>query len=308
MVEHDLPKVKIRVRFPLPAHNMLKEEIVENIKNSKKYKTIYIKTIERIVADCIERFGEKRAEKEAKNLLHQIWGAFYETRPNFKKVISKLDIENLEQLSTSKENLKEFIIPILKLQSSVEERISILPEFYEKIFEITGIPNSIIDHACGLNPLTIPWMNLPTSQQGGPNTTSYKAYDIDSEEIEFLKTVFSKIHCATKTEFALGDVLSDEFKYADVVFMLKLLPCLEHQKKGCSLDILKKQNCKFIVISYPIKSIGGKEKGMYEFYRNNFKNMISSEDLALRSFGEAGWKVTELLFETELVFVIEKPI
>lgn len=242
-------------------------EIVESIKTSKRYKGLYSKTIERVVVDCVARFGLKRAKKEAKNLLHQIWGAFYKTRPEFKKIVCKLE--------------KDSVLPLLKLQSSVEERIPILDNFYQKIFEITGIPNSIIDHACGLNPLTIPWMNLP-------KIIKYTAFDIDAEEIEFLKSI--------GIDARLGDLLSDDFEYADVVFMLKLLPCLEHQKKGCSLEILKKQKCKFLVVSFPIKSIGGKEKGMASFYGNNFKDMVKSEN----------WKITELLFETELVFVIKK--
>lgn len=246
-------------------NNMNEKEIVENIKKSKKYKAVYIKTIERVVADCINRFGEKRAEKEAKNLLHQVWGAFKNS-----------GVRHLE------------ILQILKQHSSTKERISILPEFYKKIFEITGIPNSIIDHACGLNPLTKQWMNLPASKQGGPENCNYKAYDIDQEEIEFLKSM--------GVDANLGDILCDEFMYADVVFMLKLLPCLEHQKKNCSLEILKNQKCKYIVVSYPIKSIGGKNKGMTEFYRKSFTDLVKNEK----------WGISELLFDTELVFIIKK--
>jgi 16S rRNA (guanine(1405)-N(7))-methyltransferase len=273
------------------------KKIVENIKNSKKYGSVYIKTIERIVADCIVRFGEKRAENEAKNLLHQIWGAYYSSRPDFEKILNKIETEaeklqlnsNLQEVFLQNEHSRSIILPILRLQSSVQERVGVLEEFYKKIFAITGIPNSIIDHACGLNPLTIPWMSLPS-------TTTYKAYDIDEEEIKFLKLALNSIHCATKAEFALGDVFLDEFEDADVVFMLKLLPCLEHQKKGSSIEVLKKQNCKYIVVSFPIRSIGGKEKGMVEFYRNSFMFLVENQ----------GWKISEILFNTELVFVVEK--
>jgi 16S rRNA (guanine(1405)-N(7))-methyltransferase len=273
---------------------MTESEIIENIKSSKKYKSVYIKTIQRIVVDCIKRFGgnppslessgvAKRVEKEAKNLLHQIWGAFYETIPDFNKILDKINSEIKHNIE-----FKKIILPVLKLQSSVEERIPILNNFYKEIFEITGVPNSIIDQACGLNPLTIPWMSLP-------NTTTYKAYDIDENEINFLNSVFKLLNIKNaKAEF--GDILSNKFEYADVVFMLKLLPCLEHQKKNCSLEILKKQDCKFLVVSFPIKSISGKEKGMASFYGNNFKSMVLSEN----------WEIKELKFETELVFVIKK--
>ena len=295
-------------------------EIIKKIKKSRKYKGVYGKTIERIVVDCVARFGQKRAEKEAKNLLHQIWGAFYSNRPDFEKILKKIkkdiiiykkaDIQsNTKELWIPAFRLpagrqagmtKEIILPVLKLQSSVYERVSILENFYKKIFEIidlpAGGPISIIDHACGLNPLTIPWMNLPEN-------TEYTAYDIDGEEINFLNQIFDLFkntpthqRMGVNTKFALGDILCDEFDYADVVFMLKLLPCLEHQKKNCSLDILRKQKCKYLVISFPIKSIGGKDKGMTSFYGNSFKNMIKEEK----------WQVSEILFDTELVFVIKK--
>lgn len=262
----------------------MNKEIVENIKNSKKYKAVYRKTIERIAADCVVRFGEKtlrpaqgkRAEKEAKNLLHQVWGAFYKTRPNFEKVL-----ESFRAKVESDKNIRQAVLPILNLQSSIKERIPILDEFYKKIFEITGIPNSIIDYACGLNPLTLQWMNLHEK-------TTYKAYDIDEEEVEFLKSM--------GIDARLGDILIDSFEAADVIFLFKLLPCLEHQKKGSSLEILKKLKFKYAVVSFPIKSISGKEKGMTDFYSNNFKNLLEKE----------GFKWTEILFKTELVFVIRK--
>lgn len=269
---------------------MIKEEIVENIKKSKKYRAVYIKTIERIVADCIVRFGEKRAEKEAKNLLYQVWGAFYTTRPDFSKILNKIKIETEKLQSTDLQNadLKKIILPILQLQSSAQERVEILEEFYKKIFEITGAPSLIIDQACALNPLTIPWMALPEN-------VKYLAYDIDEEQTKFLNDAFNLLGIKN-AKAETKDILSDNFDYADVVFMFKLLPCLDHQKKKCSLEILKAQKCKFMVISFPIKSIGGKEKGMTEFYRNSFKLLIEKEN----------WKVSELLFESELVFVVQK--
>jgi 16S rRNA (guanine(1405)-N(7))-methyltransferase len=81
-----------------------------------------------------------------------------------------------------------------------------------------------------------------------------------------------------------------------VALLLKLLPCLEHQQKGSSIEILKKLPCKYAVISFPVKSLGGKKSGMVDFYSNNFKSMIEKEP----------WQVVELLFETELVFVVKK--
>ncbi|MGB9597802.1 MAG: hypothetical protein ACPL7B_16070, partial [Candidatus Poribacteria bacterium] len=181
---------------------------------------------------------------------------------------------------------KEKLIKILSLQSSTYERINILNDFYEQIFSIIEKPSSIIDHACGLNPLTYFWMKLN-------DNVKYQAYDIDSDLIWFLNSIF-KLFELNNIEVKLGDVLLDEFGYADVVFMLKLLPILEQQKKGSSLSVIKKQKCKYLIVSFPIKSLSGNEKGMIKFYSNWFKKTIEGEN----------WKFREILFNTELVFVL----
>ena len=280
----------------------LVQKISQNIKKSKKYKSVYDKTIERIVGGfATKNTNTKIIEKKSKNLLHQIWGAFYASRPNFEKVADRLKIEIV-----SGKSAREAVLPILSLQSSVKERIPILSDqstkigarpdvkvikdsgFYKKIFEITGVPGSIIDYACGLNPLTYFWMDLPEN-------STYTAYDIDSEEVEFLQTFFADVKIKN-VSVDVGDVLVDDLVYADVVFLLKLLPCLEHQKKDAGVELIKKLQCKYVVVSFPVKSIGGKKAGMGDFYSNNFRNVIEKE----------GWKAEEVVFETELVFVVKK--
>jgi len=160
--------------------------------------------------------------------------------------------------------------------------------FYEHIFSVTGYPDSIIDHACGLNPLTIPWMNLPES-------TEYCAYDIDVCQIRFLNSVFNILGLPQGINIGSGDVILDRFGYSDIVFMLKLLPPLEHQSKGSSLKIMQNQECRKMVISFPVKSLSGNEKGMAEFYSGWFINLIKDK-----------WKYKRLDFDTELVFIVEK--
>ncbi|MDD3647316.1 MAG: hypothetical protein PHS44_02335 [Candidatus Dojkabacteria bacterium] len=257
--------------------------IIQNIQNSRKYKAIYYKTIERVVDDCIFRFGIKRAEKEARNLLHQIWGAYFRTRPNFKKLIRKV----YDQLDQGLDK-KSISLELLKLQSSSRERISIFDKFYIEIFKITGKPASIIDHGCGLNPLSILWMDLPES-------TKYQAYDIDIEEVDFLRDVLKLLKLDSQAEVDTGDVLLGEFQYADVVFLFKLLPCLEHQSKDYLKGVLA-QKCKFLVISYPVWSLSGKGKGMNNFYTSEF----------LKQFGKYRNRVKQLQFQTEMVFIVEK--
>jgi 16S rRNA (guanine(1405)-N(7))-methyltransferase len=272
-------------------------DIVQNIIHSKKYKSLYEKTIEHNVQRCLDKYGKKQAEKKARNLLHQIWSAYYDHQPDFSRLYESFvhDVSEYHSHSFqchSRENgnpekfIKNRLRKLLSVQSSTRERIGILDNFYKRIFAITGFPSSIIDHACGLNPLAYLWMNLP-------DDVKYQAFDIEGELISFLNSIFQFLGLKNM-EARLGDVLVDEFNYADVVFMLKFLPVLEQQEKGSSLQVMRKQKCRRLVVSFPVKSLSGKEKGMKNFYSDWFKKTIESEN----------WKYEEIPFDTELVFII----
>jgi 16S rRNA (guanine(1405)-N(7))-methyltransferase len=258
-------------------------DIVQNIIRSKKYKSIYEKTIEHNVQRCLDTYGKKRAEKKARNILHQIWSAYYDHKPNFSRLYESF-VDDVGEYP--KELIKDRIRKLLSVQSSTRERIGILDNFYKQIFAITGLPSSIIDHACGLNPLTYLWMNLP-------DDVKYQAFDIEGELISFLNSIFQFLGLK-HIKARLGDVLADEFNYADIVFMLKFLPVLEQQEKGSSLQVMRKQKCRHLVVSFPVKSLSGNEKGMKNFYSDWFKKTMESES----------WKYEEILFDTELVFII----
>lgn len=259
--------------------------IADKISSSKKYKAVYRKTIERVAVDCLQKYGQKQAEKKTKNILHQIWGSYYEARPDFKKLLEKI-----KERAGGGERVENIFISLFFLHSSCKERKPFLEKFYKEIFSITGYPKTIVDWGCGLNPLSVFWMNLSEE-------TEYFAFDIDKDQQNFLKELFSFFGIENKFEFGLKDILADNAGFvAEIVFMLKLLPCLEQQKKGTSLDVLKKQNCRYLVVSFPAGSLSGRKKGMADFYETWFENLIKGEN----------WKAEKLFFEKEVVFVVKK--
>jgi 16S rRNA (guanine(1405)-N(7))-methyltransferase len=58
---------------------------------------------------------------------------------------------------------------------------------------------------------------------------------------------------------------------ADVAFLFKLVPVLEQQKKGLAYRLIKSLNAKTAVITFPIKSLSGREKDMAKFYSSRFE-------------------------------------
>lgn len=262
----------------MPKNNT--DLLIDHVLKSKKYRYLYRPTVKRIVEDIIWRFPDDKVEKAIKRKLHQIWGAYLKPL-NFDKLLTQI-----EKGSNDVKEIQNLMLPILALQSSTKERIPILNNFYQKIFAITGKPKSIIEPACGFNALTYFWMG---------SSITYYGFDVDKEQINFFNSVY-KLLKANKAQVMLGDVLDGNLKYADIMLLLKVLPLLEHQVKGCSLDLLKQTRCHYVVVSFPTRSLSGKNKGMVEFYSQFFKNLIRNEH----------WKVRKLLFTTELVFVIEK--
>lgn len=182
---------------------------------------------------------------------------------------------------------------VLRLHASSAERLPIFEEFYKKIFAITGAPSSIVDHGCCLDPIAFERIpSVIASNQSNP-VIRYQAFDIDIEEVDFLQKACALLGYGEAVKVTAGDAISDAPVLADVVFMLKLLPVLEQQRKGSAKEILMKQRAKWLVVSYPVASLSGKEKGMKQFYTESFYKLVEDTD----------WEIEQLEFSTELVFV-----
>lgn len=154
----------------------------------------------------------------------------------------------------------------MSLHTSTKERLEFYEVLYEKIFEVIKTTESISDIACGLNPFSIPLMNLK-------EPLKYFAYDIDSSLINLINQFFVKINFQplAKTQ----DVIFNPPKEAvDITFVFKFLPIIEKIKRSYILEFLKGLQSQYIVISFPSKSISGKEKGMIRHYREFYLKKI----------------------------------
>lgn len=248
------------------------KKVTSKILESGKYRSFYPATIEKVVGECLNRYPIKDLEKMVRKKLHQMWGA-YLNRPNYNKALAKLDNSELRSL--------------LYLQSSTSEREPFLKEFYDKIFAATENPERVVEYGCGINALTVRFM---------PGLKEYTGFDLDREMIDFINEVYLRTGISDLARARVGDILIDQPIDADLTMMLKLAPLLERQEKGSTRRVLKKIPSKFIALSYPTKSISGREKGMEHNYRESFKETVQEES----------WGITEILFENELLFIIKK--
>lgn len=261
------------------------EQLLADVSQSSKYRDICPELISNIGAQELEkRRSLKEAVKATKNKLHQIGGAYLDGRDNQANWLVALK----QALQTGQpDQVKQACRYIMGYHASTRERLPILDEFYTSILAQLPPIHSILDIACGLNPLALPWM--PPSEP-----LTYYAYDIYQTMMDFLASYFELMQVEGHSQ-ARDVVQACPTQSVDLALVLKVLPCLEQINKHAAYRLLHALNARYIVVSYPIQSLGGKSKGMASYYEEHFKRLVSADN----------WQIRKLEFSTELVFLID---
>jgi 16S rRNA (guanine(1405)-N(7))-methyltransferase len=263
-----------------PESNL--DEIVSAVAAARKYRSVCKDTLYRIAEREVGNHPSiKAATKATKRRLHQVYGAF-EQDWDYDTAYRQL-ADAYRQGTDS--GIEAACRQVMEQHSSTRERLPILDEFYAAIFEITGRPASILDAGCGLNPLALPWMDLPEGAR-------YVALDIDAARVDFLNRYLALAGCEPLAR--CQDILSQPpADRADVALLLKMSPTLERQGSGATLRLIEQLDADHVVVSYAVKSLGGREKGMLETYERQFRENVSDRD----------WAIEKLVFDSELVLV-----
>ncbi len=188
----------------------------------------------------------KTIKSKVRSELREIYGVFFEKQNKHRERILKELIKN-----PSIENH----VKVLELHKSSKERLPFYEEIYSKIFSVTGKPESILDLACGYNPVSYPFMK---------HNPSIIAMDISEEDIKFLERYFNSQEIRGKgiaLDLTKEESLEEINKIkADMCFLFKALDSIETVKRNFSRSLLEKIDCKWIIISFPTKSLGGKKE------------------------------------------------
>jgi 16S rRNA (guanine(1405)-N(7))-methyltransferase len=176
----------------------------------------------------------------------------------------------------------------MSFHSSTRERLEILDKFYHDIFSEIPPVNSVLDLACGLNPLSIPW--IPQFER-----LEYCVYDIYADLVDFLNAFIALL--PVKGHAQVRDVLFDPPKRkGDLALILKTIPCFDQIDKAAVQTMLQQINVDNLVISFPVTSLGGTEKMMIRNYTERFGKIA----------GQMNWNIKKMSFKTELVFLVSK--
>jgi 16S rRNA (guanine(1405)-N(7))-methyltransferase len=260
--------------------------LVQTLQASSKYRHVCPALMARIGArELAVRKTFKEAVKETKNRLHQIAGAYLDSRPRYETWLAELSSAQAEGAPAGRAVCRK----IMEHHASTRERLPILETFYTTMLAELPPIRCALDVACGLNPLAIPWMPLAPD-------AAYFACDIHTDQTQFLNRLFPLFGIDGVAE--TRDVIADPPpQTADLALVLKLLPVLEQQEKGSDLRLLRALKARYLLVSFPTRSLGGRGKGMTENYAARFLAMTATENWALKRFE----------FATELAFLVAKP-
>ena len=273
--------------MPIEATDEL-TQLIDSVRAGPKYRQVAPDLIGLVGAqELAKRRNLKAAVKATKNKLHQIFGAYWHDQPAFADWLTLLqEAQGDEQL------LQATCRTLMAHHASTRERLATLNRFYVTLFAGLGPVYSVLDLACGLNPLTLPWMPL------APNAT-YLACDIAQDQVDFLQNAMH--YLGVNGSAQLCDLLQGPPVLAepvDVALLLKTIPCLEQVDRQIGARLLTQINASVLLVSFPAQSLGGRNKGMINHYGDHFATLVAAQ----------GWPIEEFLLQNELVFRVHKRV
>ena len=254
------------------------------IQESAKYRHISPDLILRLgVGELSKRRNLKEAVKETKNTLHQVAGAYLDSVPPYARWIAEL-----ERLKEGDDDSEKALLKMMTAHTSTRERVPHLEYFFSRTLAEIGEVASILDLACGLNPLALTKMPLKPGAE-------YFAYDLYGDMMSFLNSFFHRYYPSGKAE-ARDIVANPPTQKAQLSLILKFLPVLEQTEKEKTLDWLKRLQTEYLLVSFPTKTLTGRTMRMAQNYESQFRETLS----------QPNWSYQRFLFDNELCYLIKK--
>ena len=227
--------------------NELFDTMAQEILQSSKYRSYEIPretVLNLLVQENLKYRDRKSLVKAVRQKLHNIIAPYLEDL-DYEQAAAWLDDLEPDDAAALMETCER----ILSAHASTRERMPILKDFYQAIFQVIGRPVSILDIACGLHPFSIPWMGIP-------NEVVYYAYDIHGPRVALINKFFKLIGLQPAAE--VRDVLvNPPSRAADTALLFKEAHRMEQRKKGCSRDFWQQLNVHYLLVSLPSRSLSG---------------------------------------------------
>ena len=262
-----IEKIKSRKGLENADDSLVAEKVVDFLKKDSR-------ALKRLSG--AESFRSIEKSKEAEAVIKQVRA---ELRPVYGLFIE----ENLSMIKSLLKDEAEHIKDILMMHKSSKERIDFYEEFYRRIFDATGKPGSIIDIACGLNPMSFEMMGLPKK-------TKYTALELNQNDADAINEFFRRWGINGKA--FRHDITKEPIEYeADMAFAFKIFDIVDTK---VTERIIKELDVKWIAASFSTKTVSRKDM--------RFKRRAGFQKMLRR----LGLKYQTLEFPNEIVYLVRK--
>jgi 16S rRNA (guanine(1405)-N(7))-methyltransferase len=270
----------------MPSPDEPLERLVEAVQEGAKYRAIAPELVRAVGArELAKGRGLRETVKATRNKLHQMVGAYIEGEPRYDRWLAGLADA---YLAGDPAEIRRASAAVMRHHASTRERLPILEEFYGEVFRRLPPIRRVLDVACGLNPLALPWMPLAEGAE-------YVACDVDAAMVGFLADFFALAPVAGRA--VVRDVVADPpAEPADLALVLKTIPCLEQFDKAAGSRLLDTLSAPYLLVSFPARSLGGRQRGMAEHYGAHFAGLVAGR----------AWGVEELVFGSEVAFLVTR--
>ena len=261
------------------------QALVAQVQRNAKYAHIAPDLVERLAREELgHRRNAKEAVKHTRRRLHQAGAVYMGGTPPYGRWLAAL-----RDAGGDRARVEAVCREAMAAHQSSRERLPLLERFYHEVLAELAPVASVLDLACGLNPLAIPWMPLAPGAR-------YAAYDVYTDLAAFLQQALPLLGVeGTAEAIDLSARTPDDV--ADVALLLKTIPCLEQLDRTAGARLLREVRARHLVVSFPIQSLGGRrDRGMPANYRARFAELVQDRP----------WSVTEYAYDSELVFVVDK--
>ncbi len=171
-------------------------QLIAEVQASRKYAKISPDLIRRLAETSLRKgLKGKSAVKDVRNKLHQVGGAYFKHSPDYANALAALATLPGD---VHAEAIRQFCREQMQLHASTAERLPILDNFFQTCLAPIAPVTDVLDLACGMTPLSIPWMPL-----GEPFT--YHACDIYTDMLGFIQAFFD--HCRVDGRSSVCDLI-----------------------------------------------------------------------------------------------------
>jgi len=229
----------------------MNSEYLDKLLASKKYRDVCPDTIRRVWAECEGKYKKaKDVDRAVRETLHGITSAFM-TPDEARHLAWDMQSWYCDPTDASLERM-------LQRHASTRERLPIAETdaLYERLFAVTGRPSAVLDLACGINPVYLGARDIPAV-----------GVDISGAAVDTVNAFGSNyrlpVSAACADLLCPGAIPKGHF---DVALLFKLLPLLERQRTGAALDVMNAIDADFLAVSFPTRTLGGRNVGMAARY------------------------------------------